>query len=196
MPLSLLNRRILNFGLARSYDYHGVIKCREWCTIDNGMPRVNQLLDYDEYICSMEKIERLEKERRFCKHGFEHSLNVARIAYAYILEKGERIFPKEVVYAAAFLHDIGRWIEYETGEDHAEASARLALPMLKECGFSTEDSQVILLGIREHRNHQADNLTLLGEALALADDWSRDCRHCTAQTLCYKFSVEMKQIMY
>ena len=196
MTLSLLNQRILNFVLVRSQDYVGVIKWREWGTIDNGMARVNQLLDHEDYIRSMEKIERLEKERRFCKHGFEHGLNVARIAYAFILEKGEGILPKEVVYAAAFLHDIGRWVEYETGEDHAEASARLALSSLEECGFSAEDIQVIMAGIREHRKHQADNLTLLGEALALADDWSRDCRHCTAQTLCYKFSMEMKQIMY
>lgn len=196
MPLSLLNQRILNLGLVRSHDYVGGIKCREWGAIDNAMTRVNRLLDHEDYIRSMEKIERLEKERRFCKHGFEHGLNVARIAYAFILEKGERILPKEVVYAAAFLHDIGRWVEYETGEDHAEASARLAHPMLEEFGFSAEDIQIILTGIREHRNHQADNSTLLGEALALADDWSRDCRHCTAQTLCYKFSMEMKQIMY
>ena len=160
------------------------------------MARVNQLLDHEDYICCMEKIEALEKERRFCKHGFEHGLNVARVAYAYMLEKGEGILPKEVVYAAAFLHDIGRWVEYQTGEDHAEVSARLALPLLEVCRFSSEDIQVILKGIREHRLHPEDSLTLLGEALALADDWARDCRHCSAQTLCYKFNSSMKQIMY
>jgi Predicted HD superfamily hydrolase len=144
----------------------------------------------------MEKIEVLEKERRFCKHGFEHGLNVARIAYAFILEKGELIIPKEVIYAASFLHDIGRWIEYETGEDHAEVSARLAIPLLEISGFRLEEIQVILQGIREHRRHQEDDLSPLGEALARADDWARDCRHCTAQTQCYKFNQSMKQIMY
>lgn len=160
------------------------------------MARVNQLIEHEDYICYMERIVGLEKERRFCKHGFDHGLNVARVAYSYILEKGEVILPKEIVYAAAFLHDIGRWVEYQTGEDHAEAGARLALPLLEASGFSSEDIQVILRGIREHRRHPEDNLTLLGEALALADDWARDCRHCSAQTLCYKFNYAMKQIMY
>lgn len=144
----------------------------------------------------MEKIDRLEKQRLFCKHGFEHGLNVARIAYAYLLEKGEVVFSKELVYAAALLHDIGRWVEYETGENHAEASARLSLPLLEACGFDLDDIRVILKGIREHRRHPEDNLTLLGEALALADDWARDCRHCSAQTLCYKYNKSMNQVMY
>jgi len=162
----------------------------------HSMARVNQLLDHEDYICYMEKINTLEKERRFCKHGFEHGLSVARIAYAYLLEKGVASLSKETIYAAALLHDIGRWVEYQTGEDHAEASARLALPLLEKCNFRPEDILAILEGIREHRRHEDDNLTLLGEALAIADDWSRDCRNCSAQTLCYKFKPTMKQIVY
>jgi len=173
-----------------------VIKCWEWDDILHSMARVNRLLEYEDYIHYMEKISRFEKERHFCKHGFEHGLNVARVAYAYLLEKGEGILPKELVYAAAFLHDIGRWVEYQTGEDHAEVSARLALPLLEACQFSAEDIQVILQGIREHRRSPEDNLSRLGEALARADDWARDCRHCSAQTLCYKFNQVMKQIVY
>jgi len=162
----------------------------------DSMARVNQLLDHEDYISYIEKINEFEKERRFCKHGFEHGLNVARIAYAYLLEKGNNALSKEGVYSAALLHDIGRWVEYQTGEDHAEASARLALPLLKECGFDSNDIQVILVGIREHRRHDEDNLSLLGEALAAADDWARDCRYCSAQEQCYKFELEMKQIIY
>jgi HD superfamily phosphodiesterase len=160
------------------------------------MACVNQLLEHEDYIRYIEKIDELEKERLFCKHGFEHGLNVARIAYAYMLEKGEAILLKEAVYAAAFLHDIGRWVEYETGEDHAEASARLALPLLEACSFTPEDVQMILAGIREHRLHGEDNLTPLGEALALADDWARDCRHCSVQNQCHKFNPGMKLIVY
>ncbi|TGE34137.1 HD domain-containing protein [Desulfosporosinus sp. Sb-LF] len=144
----------------------------------------------------MGKIEGLERERCFCKHGFEHGLSVARIAYVYLLEKGVMTLSKEKVYAAALLHDIGRWVEYQTGEDHAEVSARLALPLLEVCGFDSEDIQVILSGIREHRRHPEENLTLLGEALALADDWARDCRLCSVQNQCYKFNHTMKQIVY
>ena len=144
----------------------------------------------------MEMISGLEKERRFCKHGFEHGLNVARIAYSYMLEKGEVGLSREGVYAAGLLHDIGRWVEYQTGEDHAEASARLALPLLETSGFSSEEILVILQGIREHRRHHEDKLSCLGKALALADDWARDCRHCSSQGECYKFNHTMKQIIY
>lgn len=162
----------------------------------HSMARVNQLLEHEDYIRYIEKIDELEKERCFCKHGFDHGLNVARIAYAYMLEKGEAILLKEAVYAAAFLHDIGRWVEYETGEDHALVSARLALPLLEVCRFSPEVVQMILTGIQEHRRHGEDNLTPLGEALALADDWSRDCRHCSTQSRCHKYNQAMKLIMY
>lgn len=164
--------------------------------MSHSMERVNRLLDHKKYIYYMDKINELEVERHFCKHGFEHGLSVARIAYTYLLEKGGVVLSKEGVYAAALLHDIGRWVEYQTGEDHAEASARLALPLLEECGFSSADIRVIIAGIREHRRHHADNLTPLGEALATADDWSRECRHCSAQTQCYKFKPEMRQIVY
>lgn len=160
------------------------------------MARLNQLLDLEDFRHHIEKIDGLEKKRCFCKHGFEHGLNVARVAYVYILEQGELLIPKEVVYAAAFLHDIGRWVEYETGEDHAEVSAGLARPLLEMSGFRIEEIQVILQGIREHRRHQEEDLTLLGEALARADDWSRDCRHCTVQALCYKFNQDMKRVIY
>lgn len=162
----------------------------------HSMARVNRLLDHEEYIRYIEKINELEKERRFCRHGFEHGLSVARIAYTYLLEKGDMDISKEGIYAAALLHDIGRWVEYQTGEDHAEASARMALPLLEECGFRAEEIHVISIGIREHRRHHGGNLSPLGQALAIADDWSRECRSCSAQTLCYKFKPEMKQIVY
>lgn len=162
----------------------------------HSMARVNQLLDHEDYIRYMEIINKLEEERQFCKHGFEHGLSVARIAYAYLLEKESTSLSKEVIYAAALLHDIGRWVEYQTGEDHAEVSARLALPLLETCDFNSEDIWAITEGIREHRQHHNDNLTLLGEALAFADDWSRDCRYCSAQALCYKFKPAMRQIVY
>lgn len=162
----------------------------------HSMPRVNLILENVDYINYMNTIENLEKERRYCKHGFDHGLSVARIAYAYLLERGDLFLSKEEVYAAALLHDIGRWVEYQTGEDHAEASARLALPLLEMSRFSSENIKVILKGIREHRRHHDGNLTLLGEALAIADNYSRDCRHCAMQTECHKFKPEMKRIVY
>lgn len=160
------------------------------------MDRLNQLIELEQFIAYLEKINLWEKDRFFCRHGFEHGLNVARIAYVYLLEKGELDLSKECIYAAAVLHDIGRWVEYETGADHAEASALLARPLLEACRFEPEDIQVILTGIREHRRHQANNLSPLGEALALADDWARSCLYCGAQALCSKYNQNMNKVVY
>jgi len=160
------------------------------------LPRVNELIDNPIYENYMIKIEKAEKERIYCKHGFDHGLTVARIAHAFLLEQGETSLSKEVIYAAAFLHDIGRWVEYETGEDHAQASATLALPILEECGYNSEEIKVIVKAISEHRAHADESLSTLGRSLALADDWARDCRQCKAKDGCYKFTEQMMRIIY
>ncbi len=160
------------------------------------LPRVNELIDNPIYENYMLKIEKAEKERSYCKHGFDHGLAVARIAHSFLLEQGETSLSKEVIYAAALLHDIGRWVEYQTGEDHAQASATLALPLLEESGYSSEEIKVIVKAIGEHRTHSGENLSALGRALALADDWARDCRQCKAKDGCHKFSEQMLRIIY
>ncbi|MFZ3101088.1 MAG: HD domain-containing protein [Desulfitobacteriaceae bacterium] len=160
------------------------------------LPRVNELIDNPSYESYMIEIEKAEKERRYCKHGFEHGLAVARIAHAFLLEQEETSLSKELIYAAALLHDIGRWVEYQTGEDHAQASARLAFPLLEECGYNSEEIKVIVKAISEHRAHADESLSTLGRALALADDWARDCRQCQAKDGCHKFSEQMLRIIY
>ena len=160
------------------------------------LPRVNELIDNPIYEKHMLKIEKAEKERSYCKHGFDHGLAVARIAHSFLLEQGDTSVSKEVIYAAALLHDIGRWVEYETGEDHAQVSATLAVPLLEESGYCPEEMKVIVQGISEHRIHSGENLSPLGRALALADDWARDCRQCKAKDRCHKFTDQMLRITY
>jgi putative nucleotidyltransferase with HDIG domain len=160
------------------------------------LPRVNKLIDNPLYKKYLLKIAKAEKKRKYCKHGFDHGLAVARIAYAFLLEQGETCLDKEVIYIAAILHDIGRWVEYETGEDHAQASAALAQPLLEESGFNPEEIKVIIGAIHEHNRHSSENLSVLGRSLALADNWARDCRGCKAKDSCYKFTEEMRQIVF
>ena len=64
----------------------------------------------------MERINAKERDRKFCLHGIEHSLDTARIGYISILENGLPI-DKELFYAAALLHDTGRY----SGMPHHEA---------------------------------------------------------------------------
>ena len=86
---------------------------------------VNQLISNRNYQKLIKQLEVLEKDRIFCKHGFEHGLDVARIAYIMNLEmKLGR--DKEEIYLSALLHDIGRIEEYESGTNHQEAGAWVA----------------------------------------------------------------------
>lgn len=148
---------------------------------------------YQEYI---HKNSIKETDRKFCRHTFQHLVDVARITYILLLEAGDIkrfinencLAPdaaKEIVYASALLHDIGRWREYETGEDHAVVSAELALEILCEAGFNQQETDIICTGIREHRR-TCDNASLLGDLLNRADNLSRLCLQCQAGDECYK----------
>ena len=66
----------------------------------------------------MSVITKKELNRKFCCHNIEHSLDVARIGYIMILEQNLNI-DKELFYAAALLHDAGRY----SGTPHNESGA-------------------------------------------------------------------------
>lgn len=159
------------------------------------MERVNKLISDPVFQEYMDKIAGDEEERAFCRHTLDHALTVARITYAYLLERHSPL-SKEVVYGAGLLHDIGRFIEYETGKDHAESGAELAEPLLERATFTPEERKIILRAIREHRKDPGEKLSELGRALALADDWGRNCRSCKAQKGCYKFDPAMLKLIY
>ncbi len=160
------------------------------------MIRVEAILKdprYQEYITKNE-IE--EKDRKFCRHTFQHLVDVARITYILLLESGDIecfmnkncLTPdaaKEIVYASAILHDIGRWREYKTGEDHAVISAQLAVDILYGAGFDEKETNIICTGIREHRRN-CEEASLLGALLNRADNLSRLCSQCQAGDECYK----------
>lgn len=163
------------------------------------MKRVEIILNdrlYHEYL---NKNAHREMERRFCRHDFQHMLDVARITYILILEAGEigRLVElyglpdqeavKEMIYTAGLVHDIARWRQYETGEDHAEVGAELALPLLSRAGFAPGEIAAIVAAVREHRT-TAVKSTFFGEHLCRADDLSRPCFNCKARAECYKFN--------
>ncbi|MDA8229213.1 MAG: HD domain-containing protein [Desulfitobacterium hafniense] len=159
------------------------------------MERINRIVESQQYWDYLKMIEEHERNRVYCNHGFDHAITVARISYIYLLEQGHR-FSREIVYASALLHDIGRWVQYENGEDHAIAGVRLAQDILADAGFSTAEIEQIVTGIREHRVHTGELASPLGNALALADDWARDCRNCKVQDTCHKFSLDMTKVNY
>lgn len=114
------------------------------------MERVNKIWNHPLYQEQFRLIQRSEKDRVFCNHTLEHFLDVARLSWIYNLEEGSGI-EKELIYAAALLHDIGRYRQLAEGIPHQQAGAALAGIILPQCGFSREETAEIISAIREHR---------------------------------------------
>ena len=147
------------------------------------MERINKILNNSKYKDYLNRNSFCEKDRVFCKHNLEHFLDVSRIAYIMVLEENMNV-PKEIIYA------IGRWVEYEGGEKHNKASYKMSLDILKECDFNKEEIDIILSGILNHRNSEAEGLDKI---IYLADKKSRSCFLCNAEKLC-KWSKEKKNL--
>lgn len=132
---------------------------------------------------AMQGIRISEQERIFCKHGMEHCMDVARILYIMVMED-DLLYDKDVVYAAALLHDIGRYEEYISHTPHHEASVRMAEEILVDCEFSKEETACILGAIGRHKDYDEEADTFC-KLLYKADKLSRNCYDCQAQEECY-----------
>lgn len=148
------------------------------------MDRINRILKDPAYQDYVAKNEAAEVDRIFCGHDLTHFLDVCRIAWILNLERGLGL-DKDEVYAAGLLHDTGRWQEYATGIDHAQASVNLAAPILDRCGYTPEETERILEAIGAHRKR--DHASPLAQILFEADKKSRMCLYCDARGQCKKF---------
>ncbi len=146
------------------------------------MERVNKILSSADFKSCIKGIENFESDRIFCKHGLNHLLDTARIAYILNLEHGLNI-PKGLIYATALLHDIGRYDEYYNGIPHDKAHDRI-INILQLCEYSTEEISLIVNAITLHRK-APNKLETLGDIISRADKLSRDCFNCNAIQECY-----------
>ena len=144
------------------------------------MPRVDAVWESDLYQREYQRLEKLESDRAFCRHGVRHLLDCARIMWILNLERTLGL-DREVVYATALLHDIGKAQQYETGEPHDVAGERLAREILQalpaEHAFSAEEIDAICTAIRGHRLTRED-AGPLERLLYQADKASRACFAC------------------
>lgn len=147
------------------------------------MERINRILELDSYRKNLKKITKAEEDRKFCHHDMAHFLDVARIAMI-LNEKESYLIDDELIYAAAVLHDIGRWKQYKDGTPHEVASSKLAPDMLAQCGFDEEDISVIVTAISNHRNSKVMNDKDLNGLLYRADKLSRPCFSCKEEKNC------------
>lgn len=146
------------------------------------MERPEKIRNHPVFTEEMERIARMEKDRRYCGHGMQHLLDVARTGWILTLENHYPI-SKDVVYAAALLHDIGKGRQYEFGTPHHLAGAELAEPILKDCGYTGDEIDEILYAIRLHRKPGDDEAPLV-RILYTADKKTRLCFACQAQDDC------------
>lgn len=163
------------------------------------MVRVDRLIRDPEYCQYIDENHCREVNRRYCRHDLQHMIDVARITYLLFLEAGDLnpfmeqcelvqlTTAREIIYAAGLLHDIGRWQEYDTHEDHAIIGARLAPALLHRAGFTDAEVEVICRAVKEHRR-AGDGAGILGSHLSRADDLSRLCVRCLAREDCHKLS--------
>lgn len=145
------------------------------------MERVNDIvfsLKYQEYL---KELNNYEKDREFCNHNIEHFIDVARIAYIKSLELGLN-YKKDVIYAIAFLHDIGRVLEYRDGTPHHEGSVILAKELLRTSKFSIDEKEKILKCISNHRSETNGELEKI---IYESDKLSRSCFSCNVEKDCY-----------
>lgn len=156
------------------------------------MDRINQILHHPLWQETMKDLGILEQGRIFCRHDIVHLLDVARIACLENLESGLGI-PKELIYGAALLHDLGRAAQYREGTPHHQASAELALRILPECGFSPAETDRIVDAIRSHRKDETVGDISLSGLLYRADKASRLCLFCNAREGC-NWSDEKKNL--
>lgn len=145
--------------------------------------RIQQILYNEKYREHLTRIEVCEADRVFCHHDMAHFLDVARIAMILNQKDGYGL-DEELIYAMALLHDIGRWQQYETGEDHAVVSSRMAPAILSECGFLDDEQKRIVSAIATHRQKEVAAQMDLNGLLYRADKLSRPCFFCKQEQNC------------
>lgn len=163
--------------------------------LKNDMDRANKIMNHPVYKEHLKKIAEHEVKRIYCRHDLVHFLDVSRIAWILAMEE-ETKTDKEVVYACGLLHDIGRWIQYETKADHATESARLCVEILEESGFDAKEISMIREAIFHHRVKDEESTGLVS-ILFRADKYSRRCYDCPEIDGCKRFkNGEMPYLWY
>ncbi|MBQ5852446.1 MAG: HD domain-containing protein, partial [Lachnospiraceae bacterium] len=138
------------------------------------MKRINLIYNNAIYREKFDKLQVMEKNRVFCNHTLEHNMDVARLMYIKSLEDGIGL-DKEIIYATALMHDIGRLEQYENNVPHEEAGAKLCDIILPECEFVQDEISEIKEAVIYHRKGADENESKLAKLLRWADKNSRCC---------------------
>ena len=151
----------------------------------NNSNRIRKIQEHPLFQELYQKLQFEERDRIFCNHTMEHFLDVARLMYIYCLEDKAAI-EKDLIYAAALLHDLGRYEQLVNGTPHQIASARIAGNILKDCCFTTNEIHSVQKAISAHRDQNSYlNMDKLTSYLYRADKVSRNCFSCLVKSKCH-----------
>jgi uncharacterized protein len=160
------------------------------------------------------KLLSLVKEMRHPAWGITHFKRVYDLANL-VGKSQENQIDDDVIFAAAYLHDIGAFYPYrQEGKDHAAVSAHQAEKLLKDIEFPLEKISLasdVIKGHMYYSNprdlfevrvfHDADTLDFMGSigisrilSIVGIDDWTPDLK--SAVKLIQKFSNELPQRLY
>lgn len=146
------------------------------------MERIQPIVQHPRFQDWLRQMDALEAERIYCRHGLPHLLDVARIAALLAVERGAS-YPRDMIYAAALLHDLGRLAQYTSGIPHAQAGVPMAQTLLHETAFTAQEQEEILRAVSFHRT--GDTSDSLAQIIFEADHASRMCFACDAADTCY-----------
>lgn len=159
------------------------------------MKNTNKIVLSKIYRDYLNELEGLEKDRFFCRHNYEHFISVARICYILKLEEGVDV-DKDMIYATALLHDLGRVLEIKEGINHAIGSVDIAREILEITDFSLEEKNRILSCISYHRTKDASEDEFFN-IFYRADKLSRPCFRCPAYDECnWSYEKKNHEIIY
>lgn len=160
------------------------------------MDRIDKIISHTLFIECIKENRSAEEDRIFCCHDMAHFLDVARIGTIIAMEEGLNI-DRELIYGAALLHDIGKYRQYKSDVPHEQASAEIAPKILSDCGFTQEETAVIIEAILAHRDSASALEKNLSGVLYRADKLSRPCFSCPASPECnWKESKKNLKINY
>lgn len=146
--------------------------------------KIKKILNHKLFIENMRKIIQIEENRIYCKHDIFHCFDVARICYIIVLENNLH-YDKDVIYALALLHDIGRAKQYESGEDHSLIGGEIAAQIMHDVAFSEHDIELVKDIILKHSGeHNILSPKTLKEAFLKSDFLARKCSFCSAIDTC------------
>lgn len=158
--------------------------------------RIERIRNHVLFLDGLRRNAAAEADRCFCRHDMAHFLDVARIGEIINLEEDLKI-PRELMYAAALLHDIGKHRQYTEGIPHEQAGAAAAPEILFDCGFDEKETAVITDAVLQHRNGDVACERNLRGLLYRADKASRPCFACEASEECnWKGSKKNREILY